>query len=125
MRNVVVIREAVVVVVSRQVKLREVRSRSAVQGLGKVSSHATADRSLRKRVSIIIRTAAGNSLSTCTQSYNMRLLSSICVLLWTLFAFVQAKSATGDRVLVVLEDVDEKSSYSQLWADLECEKVTE
>ncbi|RMZ86704.1 hypothetical protein DV736_g6066, partial [Chaetothyriales sp. CBS 134916] len=32
---------------------------------------------------------------------------------------VQAKSAVGDRVLVVLEDVDEKRLYSQFWQDLE------
>lgn len=51
----------------------------------------------------------------------MRLFSSICVLLWSFFAFVQARSATGDRVLVVLEDSDEIQNYSQLWADLECE----
>ena len=36
---------------------------------------------------------------------------------------VQAKSATGDRVLVVLEDSAEKDSYRQFWTDLECENV--
>lgn len=68
-------------------------------------------------------TAAGNSPHNHTFTA-MRLFNSICVLLWTLFAIVQAKSATGDRVLVVLEDADEKPNYSQLWADLECEKDT-
>ena len=33
---------------------------------------------------------------------------------------VQAKSAAGDRVLVVLEDDGERNLYSQFWADLEC-----
>ncbi|KAK5083206.1 oligosaccharyl transferase glycoprotein complex, beta subunit [Exophiala xenobiotica] len=49
----------------------------------------------------------------------MRLFSSIWVLLWTLFTFVTAKSAVGDRVLVVLEDSAEKDLYSQFWKDLE------
>jgi len=52
----------------------------------------------------------------------MRLFSSICVLLWTLFTFVTAKSAVGDRVLVVLEDSAEKDLYSQFWKDLEGEQ---
>lgn len=54
----------------------------------------------------------------------MRLFSSICALLWALSPFVQAKSATGDRVLVVLEDAAEKENYQQFWADLECETNT-
>lgn len=54
----------------------------------------------------------------------MRLFSSICALLWAISPFVQAKSATGDRVLVVLEDVAEKENYQQFWADLECEMNT-
>jgi len=52
----------------------------------------------------------------------MRLFSSLCVLLWTLFTFVTAKSAVGDRVLVVLEDSAEKDLYSQFWKDLESEQ---
>lgn len=51
----------------------------------------------------------------------MRLFSSICVLLWTTLASVHARSATGDRLLVVLEDAAEKENYQQFWADLECE----
>lgn len=56
-------------------------------------------------------------------TYTMRLFSTVCVLLWTLFTFVTAKSAVGDRLLVVLEDTAEKESYSQLWKDLECEQL--
>lgn len=54
----------------------------------------------------------------------MRLFSSICALVAALSPFVQAKSATGDRLLVVLEDVAEKENYQQFWADLECEMNT-
>ena len=32
-----------------------------------------------------------------------------------------ARSATGDRVLVVLEPQAEKAAYSKLWASLECD----
>lgn len=49
----------------------------------------------------------------------MRLFSSICALLSAVSSFVHAKSATGDRVLVVLEDTAEKDNYQQFWADLE------
>ncbi|KAK5083030.1 oligosaccharyl transferase glycoprotein complex, beta subunit [Lithohypha guttulata] len=49
----------------------------------------------------------------------MRLLSSISFLLCYLLIWVQAKSATGDRLLVVLEDTADKDLYSQLWSDLE------
>jgi len=53
----------------------------------------------------------------------MRLFSSVCALIWTTFTLVTAKSAVGDRLLVVLEDTAEKESYSQLWKDLECEHL--
>lgn len=55
--------------------------------------------------------------------HKMRLFSSICVLIWTVVASVQAKSAAGDRLLVVLEDSADRASYSQLWHDLECRFV--
>jgi hypothetical protein len=41
-------------------------------------------------------------------------------LLLVTIGLVQAKSAVGNRVLVVLEDGGEKNLYSQFWADLEC-----
>jgi hypothetical protein len=45
---------------------------------------------------------------------------SICLLLLGIVGLVQAKSAVGDRVLVVLEDQAERALYSQFWKDLEC-----
>ena len=51
----------------------------------------------------------------------MRLtFSSLLFLLLGLLGLVSAKSAIGDRILVVLEDGGEKNLYSQFWADLEC-----
>ena len=51
----------------------------------------------------------------------MRLsFSSLLLFLLTLLGLVSAKSAVGDRILVVLEDGGEKNLYSQFWADLEC-----
>lgn len=58
-------------------------------------------------------------------SHTMRLFSSICLLLWGLFVSVQARSAVGDRVLVVLEDSAEKELYSKFWTDLECKSMVE
>ncbi|RVX68331.1 hypothetical protein B0A52_07334 [Exophiala mesophila] len=49
----------------------------------------------------------------------MRLFSSICVLLFAVSGFVTAKSAVGNRLLVVLEDESQKSLYSKFWADLQ------
>jgi hypothetical protein len=46
--------------------------------------------------------------------------TSICAFLLVVVGVVQAKSAVGDRVLVVLEDQSEKALYSHFWADLEC-----
>jgi oligosaccharyltransferase complex subunit beta len=34
-------------------------------------------------------------------------------------AIVEAKSATGDRVLVLLDSLAEKESYTQFWQQLE------
>lgn len=48
----------------------------------------------------------------------MRLFTSICVLLWTALSLVNARSAAGNRLLVVQEDATEKELYSQLWSDL-------
>ena len=45
---------------------------------------------------------------------------SLLILLSSVIGLVQAKSAVGDRVLVVLEDSSEKALYSQFWSDLEC-----
>lgn len=45
---------------------------------------------------------------------------SLLLLVLSIFGLVQAKSAVGDRVLVVLEDSSEKALYSQFWSDLEC-----
>lgn len=49
----------------------------------------------------------------------MRLFSSIPVVLLGLLGSAVAKSASGDRLLVVLEESTDKALYSQLWADLE------
>lgn len=51
----------------------------------------------------------------------MRLLFSSLFLLLGCIGLVRCKSAVGDRILVVLEDGGERNSYSQFWADLECE----
>ena len=49
----------------------------------------------------------------------MRLLSSLCLFVVSLTSLVVAKSAVGDRLLVVLEDESQKGLYSKFWADLE------
>lgn len=51
------------------------------------------------------------------QQHTMRWLFSF-LLLW-LSAIVSALSATGNRVLVVLEEATEKDKYSSFWGDLE------
>ena len=48
---------------------------------------------------------------------------SILVVLSSVIGLVQAISAVGDRVLVVLEDSSEKALYSQFWSDLECKST--
>ena len=50
----------------------------------------------------------------------MRLLPSLCLLAASLLHLVTAKSAVGDRLLVVLEDESQKDLYLKFWADLEC-----
>lgn len=52
----------------------------------------------------------------------MRLFfSSLCLLLWScLWGSAYAKSAMGDRVLVVMEDEALRGDYAQFWKDLEC-----
>lgn len=47
----------------------------------------------------------------------MKSLISFVVLLWA--SLVCAISSSGDRLLVVLEDVAEKESYSKFLGDLE------
>lgn len=56
----------------------------------------------------------------------MRLLfSSLCLLLWScLWGAVSAKSAVGDRILVVMEDEAQRGDYAQLWKDLESMAAT-
>lgn len=49
----------------------------------------------------------------------MRLFSSLCLLLLAFLGVVSARSAVGNRLLVVLEDETQKSLYSKFWADLE------
>jgi len=44
---------------------------------------------------------------------------SLCLFCLVWIGCVQAKSAVGDRVLVVLEDAANKALYSQFWQDLE------
>ena len=41
--------------------------------------------------------------------------------LLALLGFAQALSVTGNRLLVVLEELGEKNKYSKFWNDLECE----
>jgi hypothetical protein len=41
------------------------------------------------------------------------------LVLFALLGAVQAISSVGNRLLVVLEDESEKSSFSQFWTDLE------
>lgn len=50
----------------------------------------------------------------------MRLLRTVLFLVAGLVSTTLARSATGDQVLVVLEDAAEKQLYSQFWSDLEC-----
>lgn len=42
-------------------------------------------------------------------------------LLLAIASVASARSATGDRLLVVVEDKAEQDKYTQLWADLACE----
>jgi hypothetical protein len=49
---------------------------------------------------------------------------SFLSLLLLVVGLVQARSAVGNRILVVLEDGGEKNLYSQFWADLECKFST-
>ncbi|KAK7890346.1 oligosaccharyl transferase glycoprotein complex, beta subunit [Exophiala xenobiotica] len=49
----------------------------------------------------------------------MRFISSLCLLFLALLGAVSAKSAVGDRLLVILEDEAQKGLYSKFWADLE------
>ena len=42
-------------------------------------------------------------------------------LLLALLGTVQALSTTGNRLLVVIDDVADKDLYSKFWTDLECE----
>lgn len=49
----------------------------------------------------------------------MRLFKSLSLLLVACVGVVYAKSAVGNRVLVVLEDEAQKGLYSKFWADLE------
>ncbi|EHY56716.1 oligosaccharyl transferase glycoprotein complex, beta subunit [Exophiala dermatitidis] len=49
----------------------------------------------------------------------MRLFSSLCLVVVALLSVVSARSAVGNRVLVVLEDESQKPLYSKFWADLE------
>jgi hypothetical protein len=56
-----------------------------------------------------------------SEHVNMRLFSSsLCFLLGSwLWSGVLAKSAVGDRILVVMEDEAQRGDYAQLWKDLE------
>ncbi|KAK5064653.1 hypothetical protein LTR84_000487 [Exophiala bonariae] len=49
----------------------------------------------------------------------MRPFSSLCLLILAFLGVVSARSAVGNRLLVVLEDESQKSLYSKFWADLE------
>lgn len=49
----------------------------------------------------------------------MRWLFSILAL--ALLGFVQALSSTGNRLLVVIDELGDKNKYSKFWGDLECE----
>lgn len=43
------------------------------------------------------------------------------ILLLALVGAVSALSSTGNRLLVILEELSEKDKYSKFWADLESE----
>ena len=49
----------------------------------------------------------------------MRWLFSFALV--ALLGIAQALSSTGNRLLVVLEDLGDKSKYSKFWTDLESE----
>lgn len=49
----------------------------------------------------------------------MRLLSSLSLLFLALVGLASAKSAAGNRLLVVLEDDSQRGLYAKFWADLE------
>jgi len=53
-----------------------------------------------------------------TAASNMRWLFSF--LLLALLGVVQALSSSGNRLLVVLEELAEKDQYSEFWEDLQC-----
>ncbi|RMZ83680.1 hypothetical protein DV738_g1034, partial [Chaetothyriales sp. CBS 135597] len=61
----------------------------------------------------------GQSGKAVEGSCGLSILSSIAAVLLGTVCQVRAKSAVGDRVLVVLEDANEKQLYSQFWQDLE------
>jgi len=47
------------------------------------------------------------------------------VLALALVGIVQALSSTGDRLLVIVDEVGDKGKYSGFWKDLECESARE
>lgn len=53
----------------------------------------------------------------------MRLLLSAVTLLFA--AFASAISTTGNRLLVVLDDVADKEGYGKFLADLKCKSLPE
>ena len=74
-----------------------------------------------KHYSTLVLSPFYAQLVTAFEPADMRLsFSSLLVCFLGLIGVVSAKSAVGDRILVVLEDGGEKNLYSQFWADLEC-----
>lgn len=70
-----------------------------------------------KRLKITSQTRAAIALHTTPFTMRLRIIG----LLLGLLSIVSALSATGSKLLVILEEESEKNKYSEFWADLESE----
>ena len=73
-----------------------------------------------KRFKVAGEYTAANAPHTLLLKMRLRILG----LLLGLLSFVSAFSATGNSLLVILEEESEKNKHSQLWADLERKTFT-
>lgn len=63
-------------------------------------------------------------MAELTMAFSIRkLVAAVCVAAALGLTGTQARSAVGDRVLVVLEPKLAKADYSAFWADLEGERA--
>lgn len=62
--------------------------------------------------------------SKWSSQHPFTMLLRIWGLLLSLVSIVSALSATGNKLLVILEEESERNKYSQFWADLESEYIS-